>query len=161
MSIQFSFYAVEALNNQVLPYVSHRFTVSAECDDKAVALFSFIYKRTELHNHVLIDDETLCPITFDTTVFLKGGSFEKTGKPIPVDVFNCTMAGFLEKMDRFERTPDLHHFSSKPCFCRFIKSKSGKAGEFFNFHVPAIIKKSNYAEGSIFNDDTKVVNYDC
>ena len=111
---------------------THEF--KSQADNISEAVISYVYKRPELHDHFVIEADTLAPITFDTTVYLKGGHFAETGKPYPSDQFACTFAEFDKLIKHYQQSEVFHSWAHRPPFCRVLRSKSGKAGEFFMMH---------------------------
>lgn len=131
----------------------HEFRSSA--DNVSDAVISYVHKRPELHDHFILEADTLAPITFDTTVYLKGGHFAETGKPYPSDQFACTFADFQKLVNHYQRSEIFHSWAHRSPFCRVLRSKSGKAGEFFMMHSRTFASyrelATEFAPGSYLN----------
>ncbi|WP_431786921.1 hypothetical protein [Vibrio harveyi] len=115
-------------------YYHEKITFNTTAENISDAVYSLVSKRIEFQRCFFLELETLAPITFDTTVYLKGGNFEKTGNPYPNDIFACTYDEFKSMLISYSCRPELLHSFSKRSFCRVIRSKGGKAGEFFMMH---------------------------
>ena len=124
-------------------FVSKRITFT--CGSKVpykTAVLVFIQNRSDLHDCYILDAETLCPVTFDFTVVLKGHA---AGSTFSSDQWACTYNQYKALFkDITSRSRFIRHYQP---FCRALKSKSGKAGEFYTLHDNANFNK--YREGSI------------
>ena len=116
-------------------YTYHqRITFKSAAPTFKEAVISFIKKREEYHDHFILEAETLAPVTFDATVYLKGGNFAETGKPYPNDFFACTFSEFEKQATYYQNDCEIFDHFSSSAFCRVLRSRSGKAGEFFTMH---------------------------
>lgn len=113
------------------------------------AVFALIQNNPQYHDSFIMDATTLCPITFDCTVTLMGAT-----RSYHSDQWACTFSDFQKHMSNVE-SKECFVSHSAP-FCRFLRSRSGKAGEFFTDHANEEFNKFRdsakpFEEGVIFN----------
>ena len=122
----FKIFAVQSCSNG---FMAEPFTMNfdaSEIDVKA-ALFGIVEQQPERFGDCFfISGEDFSPITFDCTFQIMGG----LGKPYPSDQWSTTYNKFIKLVEEGKKKDDYVRHSNP--FCRIHKSKSGKAGEFFN-----------------------------
>lgn len=146
---KFSFMAITQLPNKAFQVKS--LTISSELANKGEAIFNCIHQRPEYHDCLIIDCETKAPITFDSTVKLKGANYEESGFVYPSDVHAFTMRQYNELMSKYEQDPNLHEFLNNHK-ARIHYSQAGKAGDMFGRSVDGFAASDNWYDGSPFFD---------
>ncbi|MDC5753593.1 hypothetical protein [Vibrio europaeus] len=105
------------------------------------AVLAFIQDRSDLHDCYILDESTLCPITFDFTAVLEGATGESTYNS---DQWACTYNQYRTLFQDVTNRP--HFVKHYQPFCRLLKSQGGKAGEFYTLHDNGNFNK--YRDGS-------------
>ena len=113
---------------------------------KRAALY-LINQNEEYKDCFLFDPETLSPITFDFTYYIKSKVVE--GENLPCDNFTLTYNDMIERLEEVTKRDDIFNKTIHP-FCRTIYSHAGKLGEFLNMHAGLNINLNNQVSESIF-----------
>lgn len=95
-------------------------------NDFSHALYAYVQENQEkLQDTFFVCPNTLSPIIFEFSVI----SDREGDRVIRSDIYRCTFSTHIEYLAHCIENADI----TEP-FCRIIKSKSGKAGEFFLAH---------------------------
>lgn len=144
----------EVIAVRVLPmaFQVHTLKLEASNPELSMSLFAFVNQSpTKWGDCFFIDSDTLSPITFDFTCTSKS----HINSEIKSDYFTCTYNELVKQVERLE-SEDRFISNSQP-FCRVIRSKSGKAGQFFSDHDQSFSKsrqdKNEPFRTSVFHNE--------
>ncbi len=119
---------------------ANHITLSQDSNVSDKELFCEIGKQYP--DSYLIDPVTMSPVTFDTTLRIES----HTGSLHNSDIFAVTYNELQHKIKEIE------HVSKCSDFCRIIKSKSGRVGEFLSMFAGIKPSKNGWHVGGIFNN---------